>query len=281
MDGDKSVSYILNQCASRDITTIAVTDHNSTEAVEEAIEIAPAYGIDIIPGIEIDTVFGGTVFHLLGYFVDHKSPDFRQLCRNAEKAELAAFPGMIEKLRELGFRISWESVLEKAGELRPTEEMIARLTVTNPENADHKLMLPFQGGGERSGMPVFNFYYDYMAPGKHAFILREYIPLKEAVSLVKKNGGIPILAHPGSNLKGHEDLVSGILESGIRGFEAFSSYHDAEACRSFARLSQENDMLITCGSDFHGSLKPEIILGEHGCTLSQDEILKKLKAELI
>jgi len=279
-DGDRSPSFIIDECLKKNITTVAMTDHNSVDAVGQAIELGDDIGVEVIPGIEIDTTYRGSIFHILGYFIDHTSPDFPDLYRSAIQAESDAFPKIVEKLNNLGIAISWEAVLEKAGAGVPTEAMIAGLVVSNPANHENNLIKPFLEGGGRSAMPEFNFYYDFLAPGKPAAVLSDYIRLEDAVKLIEKNGGLPILAHPGSNLAIEDELLPGILSSGIRGLEAFSSYHDEKTNFYFAELAGENDLLITCGSDFHGTFKPAITLGGHGCTLEQDELLRKLKAEL-
>jgi predicted metal-dependent phosphoesterase TrpH len=277
-DADQSVKTILTECGSRKIETIALTDHNLTSADSEGLQLAPEYGIEVIPGIEIDTVFGGTIFHLLGYFIEYDNPEFKALYRRVNIAELDVFPKMIDCLNDLGFAISWEEVLSEACGKMPSEAMIARLIVSNPANKVNPLVKPFLEGGARSNMPYFNFYFDYLAPGKPAFVLREYISLGDAVKLIKRRGGVPVLAHPGSNLVHDDHNLPGIIDSGIKGIEAFSSYHDGQTNQYYADIAKKAGLLITCGSDFHGPFKPAISLGGHGCTLSQDKILHALKA---
>ena len=276
-DADRSVDFILKDCASLGIGAAALTDHNLVAANAEGAELGPEYGVEVIPGIEIDTVFEGTIFHLLGYYIDYEDPGYGELYQRANRAELEVFPKMIDKLKALGFIISWEEVLSEAGEDMPAEAMIARLIVEKPENSGNPLVSPFLPGGQRSAMPDFNFYFDYLAPGKPAFELRDYIGLEEAVALIKRTGGVPVLAHPGSNLRKDDPLLGGIIDCGIEGLEAFSSYHSPELNGYYAGIAGRAGLLATCGSDFHGPFKPAISLGGHGCTSDQAEILTKLK----
>ena len=279
MDGDKSVGYIMEECVKKGIKTAAFADHNSTAAIAAGIEAAGDHGMEIIPAIEIDTVFAGSVFHLLGYFIEYESDDFTRLEAAAEKAELDAFPEVVDRIAALGIEISMELAMQEAAGGRLTEEIVARTAVTNPANRENSLIRPFLEGGERSGMPVFNFFHDYMAPGKAAFVLKDYIAFEDAVSLVRETGGVPVLAHPGQNLKGRDGLLSDMRVCGLRGIEAYSSYHDASTCLKYRSLAEEHGLLVTCGSDFHGSLKPKISLGGHGCESGTGLIIDRLREE--
>jgi predicted metal-dependent phosphoesterase TrpH len=80
---------------------------------------------------------------------------------------------------------------------------------------------------------------------------------------VKGNGGIPIVAHPGLNLKGKEDLVTELIGKGAEGLEVFNNYHELNQIEYFADLVMKDKLLMTCGSDFHGKNKPLIEIGKY------------------
>jgi hypothetical protein len=80
-------------------------------------------------------------------------------------------------------------------------------------------------------------------------------------SLALRSGGAVVLAHPGNNLKGHEDLFGEIMNLGFHGVEAFSSYHTPERAAFYARITREAGRFCTCGSDYHGRMKPAIDMG--------------------
>ncbi|MFV0395946.1 MAG: phosphatase, partial [Coprobacillaceae bacterium] len=101
--------------------------------------------------------------------------------------------------------------------------------------------------------------------------------LEEVLEVVHKHGGCCVLAHPGNNLKGKYELFDDMIALGIDGVEAFSSYHSEEAVEYFYNKGKENNLLITCGSDYHGHTKPSIKLGDSKCTINQNEIDNKLK----
>ena len=95
--------------------------------------------------------------------------------------------------------------------------------------------------------------------------------------MVHKYGGKTVLAHPGNNLKDKYELFDEMVKIGIDGVEAFSSYHSQEAIDYFYKKAQEYDLLVTCGSDYHGKTKPSIHLGDSKCSIDQSLIEEQLK----
>ena len=92
----------------------------------------------------------------------------------------------------------------------------------------------------------------------------KYPPMDEIIGIINRNQGKAILAHPGVNLKGHEGILGEILDLGIDGVEAFSSYHTPEQAAEFYWQVQKRGLFATCGSDYHGKTKPAITLGGYG-----------------
>ena len=279
VDGEFSVQKLVEQCKSKEISVMAVADHNSVFGIEEALYWGGEYGVEIVPAIEIDTSFQERVFHLLGYYIDYKDKEYQILKDSIQDVQMYAFPLMIKNLNEVGFEITWEDMLSRLDENSiPSEELVADMIMANPLNRDNELIKPYLPGGTRSAMPSFYFYLDYLAPGTVGFAPRDFIGLKEAAALIKKTGGVPILAHPGGSISGDFKMLDDLLTTGLEGLEVFSSYHTPEDTKKFLQICAERDYLLTCGSDFHGRMKTAIQLGEHKCTEDQSEILRKLKA---
>jgi predicted metal-dependent phosphoesterase TrpH len=88
--------------------------------------------------------------------------------------------------------------------------------------------------------------------------------MTKAIALIDDMGVIPVLAHPGNNLKGRTDLLGSLVELGIRGIEAYSTYHTPSQNYYFFQKAQEYGLVITGGSDFHGKTKPSVFLGQYG-----------------
>lgn len=260
-DGEYKITDIINKCIKNNIFAFSITDHNSTGGISEASSESSQKNIKFIPGIEIDCKYKGTDLHLLGYNIDWKSRDFFLLEKDVAGKVMTAFTEMIRNLNDLGFNVKASDVLKKAEGQLPSGELIAEVMLAE-ETPDIKLQ-PYMPGGERSDMPYLNFYLDYFAQGKPAYVKIEYMDYSSAVDMVRANGGIPIIAHPGLNFKEKENIVEELLIQGADGLEVFNNYHDINQINFFAELVLKQKKLMTCGSDFHGKTKPVIDIGNY------------------
>lgn len=260
-DGEFDVAEIVNQCIARKMNLLSITDHNSVKSTAEAMFFAQQSGIDSIPGIEIDCNYEGINLHVLGYNVNWKSEDFLKLENDVSSKVMDSFSEMIDNLKKIGFVVDAGSVLSKADGKLPTGELIAEVMLSD-EKYYSPLLLPYMKEGQRSDMPYINFYLDYFAQGKSAFVPINYMSYQDAVELIKDNGGMPVVAHPGLNLEGKENIVEELLDKGAEGLEVFNNYHTMEQISYFASLVQQGNSIMTCGSDFHGKTKPLINIGQ-------------------
>ena len=106
-----------------------------------------------------------------------------------------------------------------------------------------------------------NFYWDFFSQGKPAHVPIQHPSLVDTVDIILNTGGIPILAHPGQNTQEDEKLLSSIFSCGVCGLEAISSYHDKAQVDFYLAYAEAHGLLVTCGSDFHGNIKPSIHVG--------------------
>ena len=252
-DGEFRPADIVGKCAAGGVDLFALTDHNTVRGLDEACDGALQAGLEFVPGIEIDCSFEGTDLHLLGYRIDWKSPDF--------------------------FAVDEQAVLAAAAGKLPTLELIAEVMLSDPA-CDTPLLAPYRKGGARGDMPYINFYLDFGAQGRPAFVPVEYMSFRDAVELVRNNGGVPVVAHPGLNLRGRERIVEKLLERGAEGLEVFNNYHDDRQIAYFAPLVRRRGALMTCGSDFHGKTKPLIHVGRFGCDARWESSLADSVARL-
>lgn len=264
-DGEFTPVQLVEQCAEQGIIFMSITDHNSIRANAEAEQLATEHRICYIPGIEIDCMFEGIGFHVLGYGIDYHSDDFMRIEKNVEKQTIAASAKLLQKTQELGFPITKEDVFAVSRTAhRPeiwTGEIFAEVLLGKPEFAEHPLLAPYRPGGSRSDNPFVNFYWDYYSQGKPCHVKIEYPPMEEVVDIIHKNRGIAVLAHPGVNLKGREHLLEPLLELPFDGIEAFSSYHTVQQADYYRRIAAAKQILVTFGSDYHGKTKPSVRLG--------------------
>ena len=185
-----------------------------------------------------------------------------------------AIPKMISNLEQLGIEIDRDKLMKKSGEEPPTGELFAELLIQNPEQHSNPRLKPYLPGGERSDMPLINFYLDFFAQGKPAYVKIDHLDFKDAVALVRNNGGIPIVAHPGLNLEGREEVVNELMDHGAAGLEVSNNYHNNKQVAYFAGETSKRGALMTCGSDFHGKNKPLISLGQYNFLESYRDYLE-------
>lgn len=263
-DGEFTPAEMISLCRSEDLQVIAITDHNSTAATDEILDLCSLYPIRAIPGIEIDCNFEGIDLHLLGYNIHWKGPDFINLEHHVSQLMMDAFSGMIHNLKKLGMDVDEKEVLDCASGKPPTAELIAEVLLRDPASRGNALLEIYRPGGRRGDMPYINFYLDFFAQGKPAYVNIDFMKFSEAIDLVSSNGGIPVIAHPGLNFKGREEMVAQLIHQGARGLEVFNNYHSEEQIGYFAEIACKNKLVMTCGSDFHGKTKPLIKAGRYG-----------------
>jgi 3',5'-nucleoside bisphosphate phosphatase len=258
LDGELDVVTLVDACKKAGLTTISITDHNLVTGIPEALKYGLLADIRVIPGIEIDCRFRGIDLHVLGYQISWTDDDFVKLEESIRDRVLESFPVMIEKLSGAGIKVGLDEVLQKAGGKLPSGELIAEVLLGNPNYSRNTLLDPYRAGGLRSDMPFINFYLDFFAQGKPAYVKIEFMEYSEAIDLIRRNHGVPVVAHPGLNLKGRETVVEELLNQGAAGLEVFNNYHTEEQIDYFAGVAWKRNVLMTCGSDFHGKTKPLI-----------------------
>lgn len=283
-DGEFTPKSLAEQCQKAGVSLMSLTDHNCAEGNREAREAAANLGIRFIPGIEIDCTFEGVNFHVLGYGIDDESPDFDDIERNLKAQEREASLLKLKKTRELGFDIS-EAELEAMAEGRHWPEtwgaeMFAEILLGKPEYRNHPLLLPYREGGARAVNPRVNFYWDYYAQGKPCHAHTDFPPMKDVIDIIHKNGGIAVLAHPGNNLNGREEMLPGIVQLGLDGLEAYCSYHTGGMALYWRQKADEHRLIATCGSDYHGKIKPAIRLLDYGSPVSPEALQKRFLERL-
>ncbi len=258
LDGEFSIEDLITACKQHKLDTISLTDHNSVKGIGEVIERAYSAGISVIPGIEIDCIYNGIDLHLLGYNINWESTAFSLLEEEVNGRIMEAFPEMVRLLKKAGISVDPDEVIALAKGRPPCAEQIAEVLVTNPAYHSNPLLKPYLPGGSRSDMPYINFYHDFFAQDRPAYVRIEYMPYSEAVDLILSQDGIPIVAHPGVNLRNREAVINELFDHGALGLEAFNNYHDYDQIDYFAGIAVQRKLLLTCGSDFHGKNKPLI-----------------------
>ncbi|MDX1779214.1 MAG: hypothetical protein R3339_10065, partial [Thermodesulfobacteriota bacterium] len=209
---------------------------------------------------------------ILAYFIDHQSVELRRWLREIHQEKLNQAVKRIEKLNQLGFVFSADDVKKFSGDRIPTGMSFLKAIASRQENNGDERIKRFLDG-DRSNSPYVNFYLDYLRGGKPAFVPLAAVETLTVIQRIKKLGALPVLAHPSDT---GDEIILKLIEAGLPGLEVFSSYHNEQEEDHFLALAEANNLLVTAGSDFHGStVKPDVTLG--GIRGNSDALLERLK----
>lgn len=261
-DGTYSPETIIQMCHEAGLEIVALADHNSTKAFRIAKPIADAYGMKLVPAVELDCHIDGINLHVLGYGINPNHPTFDAYEEEILTQERNSSQFVVNKIRELGIHLEDEALNRVQIHGVITGEMIAEVALEDSKNDNNELLVPYREGGSRSQNPLVNFYWDYCAQGKVAYYPIQFRTIDEIIQMINDAGGFAVLAHPGNNIKTNVDVFKKIIDKGVIGVEVYSSYHSPEVIEHYHALALEHDLIMTLGSDFHGKTKPSIHLGK-------------------
>ena len=275
-DGEFSPKELVDLCIGKGIKYFSIADHNSVKGIKEAKEYCKDKEINIIPAVELDCTIDGVNLHVLGYGIDYNNDIFDKIEEDIIKQEQGASKKRMKLIRELGIDFSDEVIKKLSKNGVVNGEMIAEAAMEFDKDKKNPLLQPYYENGTRSDNPYVNFYWDYCAQGKPSYAEVKYISLEKAIEVIKTSGGIPILAHPGNNVKEKHSLLEDIRVCGIEGIEVYSSYHSKEQVEYYKEYAMRHKLILTCGSDFHGKTKPSIAIGSTDCENKENDIISEI-----
>lgn len=281
-DGEYSCEQLIHIARERGLEYIALCDHDQVVGVKQMQNEGRKYGIHVIPGIECSTLFDGEFdCHLLGYGIDVNASYFQTLHDRVKQLMEDAFYERVRKLETTyGLSFDIQKILTKAKGKNPWFALCDEM-FQDPKNATIKDFKPYIQGGERSDPAAVNFYWDKCQKGSPLYVRVEFPSFQESVKEIHKAGGIAVLAHPFQHFYNNEKRIEQAISFGIDGIEVYSNYHSPKQIAYYHEIAKKYHLLATCGSDFHGSLKPSIKMGEYGNLLeSESDILAKFLIKL-
>ncbi len=234
-DGRFSPEVIVGKAAALGLAIISLTDHDSVDGIAPALEAAKAFPrLRVIPGVEISTDLPAGEAHVLGYFIDYHSDELKAALERFRSSREKRAQGMIAKLRKLGVRVDWGRVQEIAGDG----------SIGRPHIAQAML----EKGYIASIKEAFTKYIGREGP---AYVEREKMTPAEAVELIARSGGLPVLAHP-FTVVDTEAMVTGLKAAGLVGIEAYYNNYTDDEIRRLVGLADRHSLIPTGGSDYHG-----------------------------
>lgn len=251
-DGTYTPEELVNYAVEKNLDFFALTDHDTVAGIERASAEALRLSTDskkitVIPGVELSTAYNKKDIHILGLFVDYKDKSFiERLCRfNTLRNERNK--KMCDLLKNEGIDISMSKMQEKFGETVITRAHFARFLLDNGYVAS-----------------INEAFKNYLSAGCPCYVPKVKCTPCEAIDIIKKAKGFPILAHPllyNMTDEELEDLIEKLKASGLTGIEAVYSLNTGSDEEKLISLAKKYKLFITGGSDFHGNNKPDIDLG--------------------
>ena len=260
-DGKYTPAEVVSKAAGLGLNVIALTDHDNVDGISPALEAAKNFpGLRVIPGVEISTLIpsaheaarparskrtirlpnGQTVYiplgevHVLGYFIDYTNRELLETLKTMRDSRVLRAEGMVNKLAALGLSVEWKRVQEIAGDG----------SIGRPHIAQALL--------EKGHISTIKEAFDkYISSGGPAYVERQKLSPEEAVEMILRAKGLPVLAHP-LYITDPEPLIARMKKSGLTGIETYYKRYNTEEILGLLRLADKYDLIATGGSDYHG-----------------------------
>ncbi len=251
-DGSLTPEELVRLAKRTGLDALAITDHDTFAGYTKALPFARDSGLYLVCGIELNTKLSSDCrqarsVHLLAYFpAGAPSTEFVAWLLGQQEERRRRNRELVEALRERGIDISLAEV-ESRGRSLAGRPHFARILVEKGYAANHE--------------DAFQRFVGEDAP---SFVERQSITTEDAITIVHRGGGIPVIAHPirlQLSRDAEENILSRLKRAGLAGLEVYHSEHSSELQAHYRQLAERLELIPTGGSDFHGNAKPNIRLG--------------------
>jgi predicted metal-dependent phosphoesterase TrpH len=258
-DGSDAPGEVIRRAHALGFTTVALTDHDTMGGVPEARREADALGLELIPGCEISTLDANErQIDMLAYGVSMADRRFEHTLRSLRDGRFARAWGMVQKLNENGFSVSFDRVVELAG---------GTDNIGRPHVAKAMVELGIVPDVKSA------FTEEFILDGGRCYVQRVKVSPEEAIEMIHAAGGVAVAAHPGRTSLGDDEL-SHLASCGLDGLEVFYPQHDAQQTAHYASLADRYLLVVTGGSDDHGDVNEGRLMGTIKLPYERVEVLK-------
>jgi len=241
-DGTYTPAQLVKESIKRKLSAIAIVDHDTLDAIAEAIAQAKGTDLEVISGIELTAQHEGQEIHILGYFLNYRDQDLLEKLKLVRQDRIQRVYKIVKNLEGLGVKLDPEAVFNISGKATVGRMHIARALVK-----------------EGKVSTIAEAFRKYIGDKSPAYVLGFKLSVQDAIKIIKDAGGVAILAHP--YLLHNDALISEFVNYGLQGIEVYYPEHSQSMVNFYLDLAKQLNLLVTGGSDFHGSAKPDIKLG--------------------
>lgn len=252
-DGTMTPKELVDLAIDNNLVAMALTDHDTVDGVAEALDAARDKNIRVIPGVELScehTISPSRKkeIHILGYNLDYTQPELVETLSEVAKERDNRNRQMCENLNAAGFPIDYELLTARFEGTILTRAHFARFLM------------------EKGAIPSIDFAFKkILAQDGPYFVSRKYLTPQSGIELIKKAGGMPVLAHPllyKMSVTELHQLLTEAKSYGLLGIEAMYSRNRGNDEAFVRKLAQDFGLFITGGTDFHGTNKPDLEIGK-------------------
>ena len=258
-DGSMSPAEVVRAAKDAGLAAIALSDHDTTEGIAEAVAEGERIGVEVVPAIELSAA-SSTETHILGYFIDPKNRALAEKIGYIREVRVRREREICEKLTEIGLPVSFEEVAAEAG-----RDVVCRIHIARGMIA-HGYVSSVREAFDR-----------YLSPGRLAHSEKQALTDSEAVRLIKEAGGLAFVAHLNQTrltLPELRELLTRLKSDGLDGVEGYYTEYTEETGPAYRALAGELGLILSGGSDFHGANKT-VKLGELQVPYSVLEVMKE------
>lgn len=264
-DGSLTPEEVVELAKREGLTSFALTDHDTVEGVERALDHAKKIkDIEVIPGTELSCYYNDREIHIVGLFINHKDETFLNELQKLEQAREARNEKMVQNFVDAGIPITLEELKHGNPNSVITRAHFARVLI--------------EKGICKDKNEVFD---KYLGIGCPFYLPKPKVTPEHVISLINQAGGIAILAHPYSYKLSKteiEDMLDDLIPAGLSGMECYYSTYDDGQMQELRNIAHAKNLLISGGSDFHGTVKPDISIGTgHGNLRIPDKLLTAIR----
>mgnify|MGYP002765694513 FL=1 len=250
-DGIYSPEKLVDMVIEAGLEAVAITDHDNVLSYNIAKKYIDENNINLnlVRGIEVNTMYKNTEIHILGYFPDPENDDFKELLKFQQNAR-------IKQTKEILHLLSKKEKIDVK-----FEDIVKQVAPGGSIGRPHIAKAIANAGGTKSVMEAYDKYINDRSP---VYVQRKTVSPHDAVEIIYDAGGVPVIAHP-YNIENAQDLIKKLMQYGLRGIEAYHRRHTPAMVEYFSSMAEELGLIVTGGSDFHAPniLTGQIVLGKN------------------